>query len=128
MNRRQFAAALASLVAVPGSGPRIFLEAVAAPRMPHWLSVEEAAIAAHGAHFFELRVYDSPGLSEFGAILHRAGIHPVPRGHGAYLIPFDSLAARQNAWTRFDSDPEWREGRNRAGVLNRVAIYKRVRS
>jgi hypothetical protein len=24
-----------------------------------------------------------------------------------YLTPFDSLAAREAAWTRFQADPEW---------------------
>lgn len=76
---------------------------------------------------FELRKYQSPTARQWKLlherfagpeikIFHRVGIHPLfysstvfGRGRPdlTYLIPFDSLAAREKAWTAFGSDPEW---------------------
>jgi hypothetical protein len=76
---------------------------------------------------FELRVYHSPTFKQLRALhqrfegaevklFHRAGIHPVlytSTVFGAavpnltYLIPFESLAAREKAWAAFGADPEW---------------------
>ena len=76
---------------------------------------------------FELRTYHSPTWKQLKAlherfagpeirIFHRSGVHPlfytstiigpnIP--NLTYLIPFDSLAAREKAWDTFGSDPEW---------------------
>ncbi len=49
-----------------------------------------------------------------------------------YLIPFDSLGAREKAWDTFNADPEWlkvREESNKNGQLVSVAnvsIYRAV--
>ena len=49
-------------------------------------------------------------------IFHRCGIHPVlytstligpNMPHLTYLIPFESLDAREKAWNAFGADPEW---------------------
>jgi hypothetical protein len=76
---------------------------------------------------FELRVYHSPTIRQLEAlndrfakqeigIFHRSGIHPILYTNGitgdhlpnlTYLIPFDSLAAREKAWAAFAADPEW---------------------
>jgi hypothetical protein len=76
---------------------------------------------------FELRVYHSPSWRQLQAlherfagpeikIFHRSGVHPLFYSStvvGAnmpnltYLIPFDSLAAREQAWAAFGADPEW---------------------
>jgi hypothetical protein len=76
---------------------------------------------------FELRVYHSPTSRQLAAlndrfegkeigIFHRNGIHPILYTNAitgdhlpnlTYLIPFDSLAAREKAWTAFAADPEW---------------------
>jgi hypothetical protein len=69
----------------------------------------------------ELRSYHAPAWhagppARVGAILGRAGIHAIVNASIAagehlpqftYLIPFESLAARQEAWARVDADPEW---------------------
>ena len=89
------------------------------------------ALAAAGTgdrpRIFELRVYHSPTIRQLEAlndrfaeheigIFHRNGIHPILYTNGitgdhlpnlTYLIPFDSLAARENAWAAFAADPEW---------------------
>jgi hypothetical protein len=77
--------------------------------------------------YFELRVYHSPTQRQLGyvherfagpeiRIFHRVGVHPIfytdtligPRMPNlTYMIPFDSLAAREKAWDAFGADPEW---------------------
>ena len=70
---------------------------------------------------FELRSFHAPAWRDVPparvtGVLNRAGIHPIVNASTAvgehlprftYLIPFTSLAARQEAWTRFDTDSEW---------------------
>ncbi len=76
---------------------------------------------------FELRVYHSPTWRQLAAlhervagpeiqIFHRSGILPVlytstvvgpNMPNLTYLIPFDSLDAREKAWAKFGADPEW---------------------
>ena len=70
---------------------------------------------------FEVRSYHAPGCREapperLGAVLNGAGIHPLFEASTAvgehlprfiYLIPFASLAARQDAWASLDTNPEW---------------------
>lgn len=70
---------------------------------------------------FELRSYHCPTWeagppASLTAVLNRAGIHPVLNAavsaaeHSpqfTYLIPFQSLAARAEAWSRLGSDPHW---------------------
>jgi hypothetical protein len=70
---------------------------------------------------FEIRSYHAPGSHEappesLSAVLNRAGIHPLleaSTGVGehlprfTYLIPFASLAVRQDAWASLDTNPEW---------------------
>lgn len=75
----------------------------------------------------ELRVYHSPTYRQLKAlherfagpeikIFHRSGVHPLfyastyfgeNRPNLTYLIPFESLAAREKAWAAFGADPEW---------------------
>jgi hypothetical protein len=77
--------------------------------------------------YFELRTYHSPTGSQLRAlhnrfssaetkIFHRSGISPLfytstmvgaQMPNLVYLIPFDSLAAREKAWNAFGADPEW---------------------
>jgi len=49
-------------------------------------------------------------------VFHKVGIHPILYGStmiGAnmpnlvYLIPFETLAAREKAWNAFGTDPDW---------------------
>jgi len=79
------------------------------------------------SRIFELRVYHSPTWRQLKAlherfagpeiqIFHRTGIYPILYSSTligpnmpnlTYLIPFESLAAREKAWDAFAADPEW---------------------
>ena len=83
---------------------------------------------------FELRVYQAPsewqmnGVHERFAgpeipIFHRCGIEPIlyastiagpQMPNLSYLIPFASLAAREQAWTKFQADPDWHIARQKS--------------
>jgi len=69
---------------------------------------------------FELRTYHAPRWRDrppaaAGAAFRRAGINPILNASAAgehlprfiYLVPFENLAARQEAWDRLDADSEW---------------------
>jgi len=97
------------------------------------------------ARFFELRVYHSPTGSQLRAvherfagpetkIFARSGIHPVlytstlfgpNMPNLTYLIPFDSLGAREKAWDTFGADPDWirarKESIDKGGQIVAVA-------
>jgi len=100
---------------------------------------------------FELRVYHSPTGRQLQAlherfagpeirIFHRCGIYPVlytSTVFGAnvpnltYLIPFESLAAREKAWAAFGADPEWvkvrQESIEKHGQISsviQISLYK----
>ena len=84
-----------------------------------------------GGRILELRVYHSPSQRQLTAlhdrfagpeirIFHRVGIHPLfysetvfgpHKPSLVYLIPFESLAAREKAWNAFAADPEWKRVR-----------------
>jgi hypothetical protein len=94
--------------------------------------------------FFELRTYHSPTARQLKLlherfagpeikIFHRVGIHPIlytstvfgaKRPNLTYLIPFDSLAAREKAWAAFAADEEWirarKESIDRGGQIASV--------
>ncbi|MBL8178380.1 MAG: NIPSNAP family protein [Bryobacterales bacterium] len=93
---------------------------------------------------FELRSYHSPTARQAKAlherfagpeikIFHRVGVHPLfysstvfgaDRPNLTYLIPFDSLAAREKAWNAFAADEEWikvrKESIERSGQISSV--------
>ena len=94
---------------------------------------------------FEVRSWHAPAWREgpppeVSSVLSRIGIHPIVAGATAagehlprftYVLPFDSLAARQQAWARLDGDAQWmemqRESIARYGSSVRTtakAIYK----
>lgn len=100
---------------------------------------------------FELRTYHSPTTKQLRAlherfagpeiqIFHRSGIFPLLYSStfvGAnmpnltYLIPFDSLDAREKAWNIFGADPEWVKVRNESiekhGQISsviQISLYK----
>jgi len=101
--------------------------------------------------YFELRTYHSPTMAQLIAlhqrfagpeqrVFHRSGIFPLFYSStviGAnmpnltYLIPFDSLAAREKAWAAFSADPEWIKARqesiDKSGQIvsvSDIAIYR----
>ena len=107
------------------------------------LRFPESAFTKPG--LFEVRTWHAPawrgGLApEVRSILSRVGVDPIVAGATAagehlprftYVLPFDSLAARQQAWARLDEDPRWmemqRESITRFGSGARTtakAIYK----
>jgi hypothetical protein len=77
--------------------------------------------------YFEMRVYHAPTQRQLRMvherfagpeikIFHRVGVHPIlyadtvfgnEMPNLTYLIPFDSLDAREKAWDAFGADPEW---------------------
>lgn len=100
---------------------------------------------------FELRVYHAPSYRHLSAlhdrfeepeiaIFHRCGIHPVLYTSALfgslmpnliYLTPFDSLAAREASWAKFQADEEWIRVRTESigehGQVNaffKAALYK----
>jgi len=126
----------------------IYFEALIAPHMPQMLairgfvslpapvsddstilraapnSIDIRTAAADRARIFELRVYHAgPGIE----ILHRSGIHPILFSPTTYLIPFDSLAAREKAWTVFSGGPDWIELRQSSRVRN-ISLWKAANS
>lgn len=72
---------------------------------------------------FEVRTWHAPAwrggaAAEVGSVLRRIGVHPILAGATAagehlprftYVVPFESLAARQLAWDRLDVDAQWIE-------------------
>jgi hypothetical protein len=69
---------------------------------------------------FELRTYHAPAWRDrppaaSSAALLRAGMNPILTASAAgehaprfsYLVPFENLAARQEAWDRLAADSEW---------------------
>ena len=96
------------------------------------------------ARIFELRVYHSPTWRQLRAlherfqgpeikIFHRSGVHPILYSETVvgpnmpnltYVIPFESLAAREKAWAAFGADPEWakvrQESVDRYGQISNV--------
>lgn len=102
------------------------LEAIAAAHMPHRLFVRDSGlIGADDPRLFELRVYQSTAPARLSAIFRRHGIRPLMEGTGAFLIPFDSLAAREKAWRELGADPEWAEARGES-ALREMAIYRPI--
>jgi hypothetical protein len=93
---------------------------------------------------FELRTYHSPTARQWKAlherfsaaeikIFHRVGVHPLlytstvfgpDRPNLTYLIPFDTLAAREKAWNAFAADEDWvrvrKESIDRSGQISSV--------
>lgn len=101
--------------------------------------------------YFELRVYHSPTRSQLQAlhqrfagpeskIFHHVGIFPILYSSGVagqnlpnltYLIPFDSLAAREKAWDAFSADPDWVKTRQESidqhgqiVAVSEISIYR----
>jgi hypothetical protein len=100
---------------------------------------------------FELRVYHSPTWRQLEAlhdrfagpeikIFHRVGVNPILYSSTVvgpnmpnltYVIPFESLAAREKAWDAFAADPEWvkvrQESIDRHGQISsvmQISLYR----
>lgn len=91
--------------------------------------------AKNGPRVFEVRMYESNNTLTLArkrkmfndaeiAIFRKLGMRPVFFGEtivGAkmpnlvYMLAFDSLAHREQCWSAFGSDPDWKELRGKAG-------------
>ncbi len=114
-------------------------------------SPEITAGKSESPRYFELRTYHAPTMAQLIAlhgrfrqsevgIFHRCGIFPLfyastligtNMENLTYLIPFDSLAAREKAWAAFSADPEWIKARqesiDKSGqivAVSDIAIYR----
>jgi hypothetical protein len=138
MNRRTFLAAFSgtffelnrAAFAKPRGG--IVLEAVFGAHLPQTLRIVHWPVMTSLPNWFELRTYNSGSLHERltnTGIFGRSGIHPLLFEAGTnltYLIPFDSLAQRNRAWTLIDADPEWHRLRSEGEPVSvaEVTIYR----
>jgi len=88
---------------------------------------------------FEMRSYDAPAWHEgvpsrMIAVFRRAGIHPIVNAATAagehmprftYVIPFASLAAREEAWSKVEADAEWIDMQRESAVtVTGKSIYE----
>ena len=110
------------------------------PYLSHSITLLEATgyspkiVGGEAQRIFELRVYQAPsewqlnGIHERFAgpeipIFHRCGISPILYATAiagpklpnlTYLTPFESLAARETAWAKFQADPDWHAARQQS--------------
>ena len=101
----------------------------------------EVPVSGDG-RLFELRIYESHSITagqtkihmfnEGGeiALFRKIGLHPVFFGETlfgplmpnlTYMLGFDSMAERDDAWQRFIADPEWHAMRDKPMYANTVS-------
>lgn len=119
MDRRQFIATLAGLHAAARGdvrAPGVSLEGIVGPVLPCTLELLrstacEMNIDSHDARLFELRTYRYPGatlVEGLGKLFPDARLLPIAEaGERSWLIPFQSLEEREQAWNLANSRPEW---------------------
>lgn len=98
-------------------------------------SIEVPPAPEKSGRIFELRMYESPNGSTLErkirmfnegeiSIFRRVGMRPVFFGETiagtkmpnlVYMLAFDSMAARESAWSAFGSDAAWNELRSKPG-------------
>ncbi len=137
MTRRSFSLTLAGALAAPRPAvpsPALVFEAIAGARLPHTLALHTTAkesvfIQERRDHVWELRIYAGAGdrKDRFAEIFSGSGICPLisnaTGGSLTYLIPFESLSARDRAWTGLNADPRWISAR--AGIRSyRFGLYR----
>ncbi|MBI4907531.1 MAG: NIPSNAP family protein [Acidobacteria bacterium] len=127
-----------------GEAPYVSVSAALLEATPYSPEIVMPAKAPEKPRIFELRSYHSPTARQAKAlherfagpeikIFHRVGVHPLfysstvfgeNRPNLTYLIPFDSLAAREKAWAAFGADAEWvkvrKESIDRSGQISSV--------
>lgn len=123
----------AALAELETEGPAFYREEsallVATPFSP---PLKPAAPSDPAHKVFELRIYESPTYKQLGYLherfaggeidlFHKSGIHPLlyadtvigpKRPNMAYLIPFESEAHREKAWSAFRDNPDWQRLRD----------------
>jgi len=124
MTRRDFSVTLAAAAwraRVSGEGfPLVILQAIAGAHLPATLTITTRVPENLRRSFWELRTYtgaDTVLESYLAQLFPRTGIHPLlqesARARLTFLIPFDSFAARDRAWTELNTDPVWISARPR---------------
>lgn len=109
----------------------------AAPRL------EEPAVEPGKAlRFFDLRTYEAESFGDSSRkvdmfnqeeikIFRRSGINPVFFGQSiygsrqpnlTYMVWYDDMRAREEAWKKFLADPDWKRIRNQPGWTNAEAV------
>jgi hypothetical protein len=119
MTRREFSAALAGVTAIPAfawgaPSTAVVLEAIAGAHLPETLAITTNSPEKLRRGVWELRTYirAAPALaSHLASVFPRAGIRPLQDDDDGenltYLIPFENLTARDQAWTAVNADPQW---------------------
>ena len=117
MTRRDFSVTLAAAAMPSRVSPErsaVILKAIAGPRLPALLTITTSVPENLRRSFWELRTYtgaDTVLESRLAQLFPRVGIRPLlhesASGSLTYLIPFDSLAARDRAWAALNAEPEW---------------------
>jgi len=134
MTRRDLWVTLAAAT-MPGrasgeASPAVILTAIAGVRLPATLTITARVPENLRGSFWELRTYTGaePRLEgHLAQLFSRTGIRPLIRESAraslTYLIPFDSLAARDRAWTQLNTDPAWTGARPRFESYH-FALYR----
>jgi hypothetical protein len=125
MTRRGFSAVLAAGVVVPAFEFRdasrvVTLEAIVGVRLPETLAIATDSPETLRRGVWELRTYRgaAPALAgDLAEVFSRSGIRPLLQENTGekltYLIPFETLTARDRAWTALNADPRWTNARTR---------------
>jgi hypothetical protein len=117
-------------------------------RLLRTLSIQPPWQPVSGHQIYELRVYRSPTVRQLKVLVerftggevdvfHRAGFFPIfyttsiagpEMPNLTYLIPFESMAQRDEAWKRFGADPQWKqletESRRKGGeVVQKISNW-----
>jgi hypothetical protein len=77
-------------------------------------SLDTARTSACATIIFEVRSYRTNSArlgSSLEEIFPSAGIHPLLREKLTFLIPFENLSAREQAWNILNADSRWHEVR-----------------
>jgi len=110
---------------------------------PGWSEVTPPpTTSGRAARIFELRIYESNNLKAGkrkikmfddgeAAIFKRLGMNPVFFGETivgphmpnlTYMLAFDSLAHREEAWKKFGADPEWQKMRSAPDLADALIV------
>ncbi len=134
------------------SGPEPLFQSLTSSVLEATAYSPEIAAQKHDKpRYFEIRQYHSPTWSQLRAlherfagpeirVFHKCGIFPIlytstligdNMPNLTYLIPFDSLGAREKAWDAFAVDPDWIKARKESigahgqiTIVNQISIYR----
>lgn len=113
----------------------MILEAVFGAHLPQRLRIVRWPVRASVPEWLELRTYACEDPERLAAMLDRpfkrTGIHPLrleSERNLTFLIPFESLAQRNQAWTWFDAQGFSAEGQRMPAPLTvtEITIYRPI--